>query len=241
MRKAIIGIAANQDKDYKEYRLNKSYLDAIISAGGLPVVLPIVSDESIIKEYIKVLDGLLLTGGADPDPLIYGENSLPFMGSIDPLRDNFELQVFKYAFRADLSILGICKGIQIINIAMGGTLYQDLHSQRKGVLKHNQEAPNWYPTHSVSIEADSYLNQIVKKGKMEVNSIHHQSVKDVSPKFLVSAKAEDGVIEAIELKEKRFVMGVQWHPETMWEKSQENFNIFKEFVYQSERGGLENE
>ncbi len=241
MRKAIIGIAANQDKDSKEYRLNKSYSEAIISAGGLPVILPVISDKSIIKEYINGIDGLLLTGGADPDPLIYGENPMPFTGRIDPLRDSFEMQIFKDAFQANLSILGICKGIQIINIAMGGTLYQDLNSQREGVLKHNQEAPTWYPTHSVNIDAESYLNQIVKQEMIKVNSIHHQSIKDVSPKFLVSAKAEDGVIEAIEIKEKRFVMGVQWHPETMWENSQENFNIFKEFVSQSQKGGLENE
>lgn len=241
MRKAIIGITANQDKDYKEYRLNKSYSKAIISAGGLPVILPVISDETIIKEYIKEIDGLLLTGGADPDPLIYGENPLPFTGSIDPLRDSFELEIFKYAFQEKLSILGICKGIQIINIAMGGTLYQGLDSQREGVFKHNQEAPSWYPTHNVKIEADSYLNQIVKQEKIKVNSNHHQSIKDVSSKFLVSAKAEDGVIEAIEIGEERFVMGVQWHPETMWKNSHENFNIFKEFVSQSEKGGLKNE
>ncbi len=241
MRKAIIGITANQDKDYKEYRLNKSYSQAIISAGGLPVILPVISDETIIKEYIKEIDGLLLTGGADPDPLIYGENPLPYTGYINPIRDSFELEIFKYAFQEKLSILGICKGIQIINIAMGGTLYQDLDSQREGVIKHNQEAPSWYPTHSVNIEADSYLNQIVKQERIKVNSIHHQSIKDVSSKFLVSAKAEDGVIEAIEIRKKRFVMGVQWHPETMWKNSQENFNIFKEFVSQSEKGGLKNE
>ncbi len=238
MRKAIIGIAANQDKDYKEYRLNKSYSKAIISAGGLPVILPVISDETIIKDYIKGIDGLLLTGGGDPDPLIYGENPLPFTGNIDPLRDSFELEVFKYAYQDNLSILGLCKGCQIINIAMGGTLYQDLNKQREDVLKHNQEAPTWYPTHSVNIKRDAYLNKIIKEEKIKVNSMHHQSIKDVSLKFSVSARAEDGVIEAIEIKEKRFIIGVQWHPETMWEKSRENFNIFKEFVSQSEKGGL---
>lgn len=233
MGKAIIGITPGHDKEYKEYHINKCYTEAILSAGGLPVILSVTIDKGIIKEYIEQIDGLLLTGGADVDPLIYGENPLPATGEIDPERDIFELELVKHAYQEKLAILGICKGCQIINIAMGGTLYQDLFNQRKGILKHNQEAPRWYPTHRVNIKKDSYLYKIINQETIKVNSIHHQSIKDVSPNFNISAVAEDGVIEAIEIRAQRFILGVQWHPETMWKNSRENFYIFREFVKQS--------
>ncbi|MFP4016511.1 MAG: gamma-glutamyl-gamma-aminobutyrate hydrolase family protein [Halanaerobiales bacterium] len=233
MKKPRIGILPNYNNDTREYRLKRCYTAAIVSAGGLPVILPVSSDDGIIKEYVKQIDGLLLTGGTDIDPLIYGENPLPTMGEIDPERDLFELEMVKYSFGLKLSVLGICKGCQIINIALGGTLFQDIYSQKESVLKHTQEAPRWYPTHMINIEKGSLLHQIIEKDKIKVNSTHHQAIKGVGDSLKISALAEDGVVEAIESREDRFILGVQWHPEALWENSEENFNIFREFIKKS--------
>lgn len=233
MRKPIIGITSNHSDDYTQCKLNKAYIEAVTSAGGLAIVLPIISEQGIIGEYIDEIDGLLLTGGVDIDPLLYGENPLPVNGELDPLRDYFELELLSYADQAELPILGICKGCQILNVAMGGTLYQDLYKQKKTVFKHFQDAPRWYPTHGINIEGNSYLYKIINKKNTKVNSIHHQGIKDVSSDFNITAQADDGVIEAIEKKDGRFVIGVQWHPEIMWENEKENFYLFTEFIRQS--------
>lgn len=232
MGRPLIGITTNHSDREKELKLSRSYTEAIIAAGGLPVLLPVVTEEEVINAYIARIDGLLLTGGGDMDPLIFGEDPLPESGKLDPLRDNFELELVRKALERDLSILGICKGCQLLNIVLGGSLYQDLYRQKPGVLKHNQEAPRWYPTHRVTIEEDSNLYKIVQQQVIKVNSIHHQAIKDVSPNFRVAAYSADGVIEAIEKKEGAFVLGVQWHPESLWANSRENYNIFREFIRQ---------
>jgi putative glutamine amidotransferase len=232
MGRPLIGITTNHSDREKEVRLSRYYVEAVAAAGGLPVLLPPVREQEIITDYLERIDGLLLSGGGDIDPLIYGEDPLPENGRLDPLRDNFELELVKRALERELSILGICKGCQVLNIAFGGSLYQDLYRQKSAVLKHVQEAPRWYPTHRVRIEADSHLYRIVRQELIEVNSIHHQAIKEVSPCFKVAAYSADGVIEAIEKKEGAFVLGVQWHPECLWQDSKENFNIFKEFIEQ---------
>lgn len=234
MKRPVIGITASHDNEYREYRLKKKYSEAIYNAGGIPFILPVITEKKLIKLYIEKIDGLLLSGGLDVDPLIYGENPLPTNGSIDPERDLFELDLFKEAHSKGIAILGICKGCQIINIAAGGTLYQDIYNQIEGVLKHKQEAPRWYPTHRVNIDKGTYLYHIIEKEKIRVNSIHHQAIKKVGPGFIVSARSDDGVIEAIEEKNGfRFIIGVQWHPETMWGNYSENYILFKEFIRNS--------
>lgn len=230
MGRPLIGITTNHDDREKELRLRRHYVEAVIAAGGLPVLLPVVTDHEIITDYLARIDGLLLTGGGDIDPLLYGEDPLPENGRLDPLRDNFELELVRKAFETDLNILGICKGCQVLNLALGGSLYQDLYRQKAAVLKHVQEAPRWYPTHRVRIKRNSHLYGIVQQEFIKVNSIHHQAIKEVSPFFKVVAYSADGVIEAIEKKQGAFVLGVQWHPESLWKSSWENYNIFREFI-----------
>ena len=230
----VIGISPNHCTEDNLYKLNKAYTEVINRAGGLALILPFTPDENLIHEYEDMIDGLLLTGGLDLDPLLFGEEPLPGGGRLDPVRDNYELALIRYADLAELPILGICKGCQLMNIARGGTIYQDLYTQRAGVLKHLQEAPRWYPTHGVELDHQARLYGIFEKDFIRVNSIHHQAVKDVSPYFRVAARALDGVIEAIEGIEDRFVLGVQWHPESLWENDQDSFKIFREFIRESQ-------
>ncbi|MFW6022733.1 MAG: gamma-glutamyl-gamma-aminobutyrate hydrolase family protein [Halanaerobiaceae bacterium] len=230
--KKLIGITSNHTESYREYILNACYAEAIIAAGGLPVILPVSSNKIVIEEYVNKIDGLLLTGGSDIDPLIYGENPLPGIRGIDPLRDGFEIDLVRYARKKKLPILGVCKGCQVLNISFGGTLYQDIASQLDNVLKHNQEAPRWYATHRVNIRKDTVLHEIIGKTTIKVNSIHHQSIKNISPSFNISAEADDNIIEAIEYKTDDFIMGIQWHPETMWKNSDDNYRIFQYFINQ---------
>ncbi|MFP4660569.1 MAG: gamma-glutamyl-gamma-aminobutyrate hydrolase family protein [Halanaerobiales bacterium] len=230
MSRSIIGIAPNHNNDAKEYRLKSFYTQAVESVGGLPVILPFTSEAENVRQYVKQIDGLLLTGGTDVDPLIYGENPLPAMGEIDPERDRFEIDLVKFAIQSEVSILGICKGCQMINIGFGGSLYQDIYSQKENVLKHTQEAPRWYPTHTITIKEGSLLKHIIQKDEIRVNSTHHQAIKKVGSNLIISALAEDGVIEAVEFNGDRFILGVQWHPETLWENSEVHFDIFRKFV-----------
>ncbi|MEJ6950707.1 gamma-glutamyl-gamma-aminobutyrate hydrolase family protein [Natronospora cellulosivora (SeqCode)] len=229
MRRAVIGISANYNSDINAFTLSSYYTKAILKAGGVPVILAVTLNNEIIKEYISMIDGLILSGGGDIDPLIYSEEPIKEMGSISPKRDYFEIELVKQADNAGLSILGICKGCQLINIAMGGSVYQDIYQQNITEIKHIQEAPSWYPTHHINIIEGTYLHKIIKKRRSHVNSIHHQSIKKLASNFKIAARADDGVIEAIEKNADKFVMGLQWHPETMLDSS-DSILIFKEFI-----------
>ncbi len=229
--RAIIGITPSRRENYSEYRLPQRYANAVTAAGGLPVILPFVKEKEIIKDYLDLVDGLLLSGGIDPDPLIFGENPLPGMGEIDPERDQFEIELINGALVRDIPILGICRGCQMINVAAGGTITQDLKTEFQGkVYKHMQDAPDWYPTHYIRIEEKSILNRLLEEGKVKVNSVHHQAVEDVGSDFRITARSDDGVIEAIERKDNSFVLGVQWHPERMYQKDKRFLTLFQELV-----------
>jgi len=231
----VIGITPSQQNDFREIVLNKDYAEAIRVAGGLPVVLPIPGSmlDIMVKEYINVIDGLLLSGGMDLDPLSWGEEPLPGLRGIDPERDLFELTLVKEAINNGKPVLGICKGCQLLNIATGGTLYQDLSSRDKESLQHEQKAPRWYPTHNIIIEKDSLLYSILGREKIRVNSFHHQAIKEVGPDFKIVAISSDGVIESVEKKNGSFVLGVQWHPEAMWQQDENALKLFQKLVYES--------
>ncbi|MFW5981823.1 MAG: gamma-glutamyl-gamma-aminobutyrate hydrolase family protein [Halanaerobiaceae bacterium] len=238
MSKAVIGITSNYDQNINTYTLNRYYISSILKAGGLPIILPCTLEKDTIKRYLALVDGILFSGGGDIDSLIYGNEPLCGLGSISPERDYFELELFKQANKIALSVLGICKGCQIINIAMGGSVYQDIYQEKVSNLKHKQEAPRWYPTHHINIIEGTYLEKIINKRRSQVNSIHHQSIKEVAAGFRIAAKADDGIIEAIEKSEDHFVVGIQWHPEIML-NSRDSILIFEEFVKRaSERKNL---
>lgn len=232
----IIGIAGNHrmdELDTENFVMSytpDAFVKGIHQAKGLPFIIPI-SSESNVKEYVERIDGLLLTGGQDVCPLLYNEEPHCKLGTTYPLRDEFELELIREATRQKKPILGVCRGLQILNVAFGGTLYQDLNSQYPGeLILHLQKAmPSW-PTQTIDIDPQSFLSSILGTSAV-VNSIHHQAVKELSDEFRAVAWTKDGVIEAFESKSaEHIVLAVQWHPEFMIGKSEPMQNIFNFFV-----------
>jgi len=193
------------------------YAAAVEAAGGIPVILPVLAPEKA-PEVLEHLQGLLLSGGVDLDPSHYGEDPLPGLGKVTPERDAFELALARRALAAGVPVLGICRGVQVLNVAAGGTLFQDLGSQLEKVLKHRQEAPRWHESHAVRLDPSSRMAAILGVTETRVNSFHHQAVRLVAPGLRAVAWAPDGVIEAVESVDGGFALGVQWHPEEMWDR-----------------------
>lgn len=213
--KPIIGILCGVEwrGNKQTMYVHKLYTDAIASSGGVPLLLPITEDDA--ESYVDIVDGLLFPGGIDIDPSFYREEPLSALGSVDLEWDRNDLKICEKALVKDLPILGICRGHQLLNVACGGTLYQDIYTEPKTTLKHGQEANFYNPTHKIKLRSDTLLYEIFGVNELRVNSSHHQAVKDVAPGFMVSAWASDNIIEAIEAKGYTFVLGLQWHPEWM--------------------------
>ena len=213
----------------------EEYCEAVLSCGGAPVVIPVPQDADTFRTLFGRLDGLLLSGGPDINPRCYSEQPLAELGEIDDGLDRMELEAARLAFRKDLPILGICRGIQTLNVSQGGTLYQDIPTQVKDAIGHSQKADKSVLTHSIQIEDKTLLRNIFKRKEVWVNGKHHQAIRDLAPCFAVSARAQDGVIEAVEDRSKRFIIGVQWHPEGMWNHDIYSKRLFKAFVLAASR------
>jgi len=231
----LIGITADYDGETGRFQVNEGYTGGIEKAGGVPAVLPPTGDFKTLEAWLGRVDGLLLTGGGDLDPVWMGEEPIEALGTIVPERDQAEIQLTRLALRKDTPILAVCRGIQVLAVAVGGSIYQDLASQKPEVLKHFQKAPRWYPTHAVELFPGSLLGRCLKgktvtQGMLRVNSFHHQAVKEVCAPFVVTARARDGVIEAIESTTHTFVVGVQWHPEAMWDRDPAFLGLFEALV-----------
>lgn len=208
------------------------YINAIEACGGVPMVLPPVNDAKMAKEILTRLDGLLLTGsGPDIDPALYGERQRFSFKKVDPKRTSLERELVKRACEKEMPILGICGGMQLLNVAGGGSLYQDIPGQVPSALKHDHGGK---PSHSIEIKRGTLLARIVGQIQLFVNSSHHQGVKEVAPGYVVNAMAEDGVIEGIESADFPFVVGVQWHPEYLHQEDQSR-TIFKAFLKRAAR------
>ena len=199
------------------YEIPRAYLDAVLGAGGIPILLPANLPAEELPSLLEGVDGVLLSGGGDLHPARYGEVERPEIHSIDPERDAFELALIPLALAADKPLLAICRGCQALNVALGGTLWWDIASQLPGAGKHN-----WYPAyprdllaHEIAIEPGTRLAEALGEKRARVNSLHHQAVKEPGDGLRVCARAEDGVIEGIELPGRRFALGVQWHPECL--------------------------
>jgi putative glutamine amidotransferase len=211
-RRPRIGLTLDVGEAGAAYRLPRAYADAVAAAGGLP--LPLSHELGLAEALLDLCDGLVVTGGAfDVPPELYGEARRPGCGPTLGERTAFELSLLRLALARDLPLLGVCGGMQLLAVAQGGTLYQDLATDR-GLGGHEQPAPKDLPSHAVRIEAGSRLAGLVGGQSLMVNSTHHQAVRDPGPGVMVSAYAEDGLIEAIELTGNRFALGVQWHPES---------------------------
>ena len=227
--KPIIGITMTTNNG--QYCINEAYVKSIIQAGGIPVNIPF-GVESDADQLLDGVDGLLLTGGVDVHPHFFDEEPHLKIGHIMLERDEVELVLTEAALKKNLPIFGICRGIQLLNVALGGTLYQDINSQYENeAILHQQNARRREASHFIEITKGSLLHEIVGKEKVAVNSFHHQALKKVPDVFEVTAKASDGIIEAIEMKDYPYCVGVQWHPEEMAIADDEHSkNLFKSFI-----------
>lgn len=222
MNKPVIGVTLfrrEKDKSNSDYgTINCNYVKAIVDAGGLPLLIPIINQPQDIKHYMGLIDGLLLSGGQDISPELYNEEPIEELGEIGPDRDRWELKLFQEAYRKKLPILGICRGMQLINVGLGGSLYQDIYSQNNDSLLHTSKDGKSCAYHKILIENGSQLEEILCcLDSLYVNSYHHQALKSPGKNLKVVARSDEGIIEAIEAEDsdQRFLIGVQWHPEDL--------------------------
>ena len=213
--KPVIGITGNYGE--MTCKLAETYYKSVCRAGGVPVIIPPLADTDSIINTLEHIDGLLLSGGADYNPLYAGEEPVTSLGGVCQERDLPELLITQLAYNRQIPILGICRGIQTLAMALGGKVTQDI--TKTAVVKHSQDADRSEPTHSVLVEADTILAHIYPSDcsplRLFVNSFHHQAVGETGNRFRITAKSTDGVIEAIESTEYKSVLGVQWHPECL--------------------------
>ncbi|RVU70038.1 MULTISPECIES: gamma-glutamyl-gamma-aminobutyrate hydrolase family protein [Lactobacillus] len=235
MTKPIIGISGSEIIDqggifpgYRRSYVNEDYVDSVVQNGGVPFIIPFTEDDEVIKAQLDHVQALILSGGHDVDPHLYHEEPLQKIGATWPARDHFDMLLLKLAEEKGIPVLGICRGAQIINVAHGGSLYQDLSYRKELTLKHSQNHTPSLPTHGMKVNSDSKLAKILGKTDFLVNSFHHQLLKEVAPDLIQSATAPDGVPEGIENKEGT-VIAVQWHPEMLHRNKQVAFmnNLFK--------------
>lgn len=213
------------------YGNNQAYVRAVERAGGVPVLIPPLSDELGMRAICDRLDGLLLTGGEDLDPDLYGEQPLPECGASDRQRDDSELAFTRWALDADVPLLGICRGMQLLNVARGGSLYQDLGTQQPHVEQHAQTRhPRSHRSHDIRILPDSQLAAILGTSRHSVNSLHHQAVNRVGDGVRIVAWSPDDVAEAMELPAYSFALAVQYHPEELEPTDEASQRLFSAFV-----------
>ena len=237
MNKPIIGISTSVliDKGggfpgYERIYVNKDYVSSVISAGAVPLMIPMDATEENLRQTLELVDGMIFSGGHDIAPIRYGEEPHQKLQEICPERDEFDFLLYRLAKERFLPILGICRGFQLMNVSEGGKLYQDLSLKNTESLKHSQGHGPSIPTHTVKVEPGSKFYEILGKEEIRVNSFHHQAVKTVSEKVAISGKALDDVVEAIELKNYPFGVGVQFHPEMLQAKEEDMKKIFAALV-----------
>jgi putative glutamine amidotransferase len=246
-RRPIIGIPTQTlhsidgipDGVPESWVMNQRYSRAVAAAGGLPVMIPLLEEEETLRELYDRMDGLLLPGGVDLDPMSYGESPLPSCGRVDAARDRVELRFARWAIAEGKPLFGLCRGLQIVNVALGGTLYQDIAAQRSGAIKHD-----YFPTagysrdhlaHDVTVSSGSRLEALVGTAPLKVNSMHHQAIKDLAPRLVTTAQAPDGLIEAVEFSGNQFLLGVQWHPESLTGRDPRMHRLVTGFVEAASR------
>ena len=229
MKKPIIGVTPSVDEEHHRCLVQPGYLESIDRAGGLPLMLPLTDREEDIARFVEICDGFLFVGGPDIEPWRFGQELLPECGPQNKERDAMEWKLMEAALAADKPIFGVCRGIQVLNTVLGGTLYQDIPSQYKTELCHSMPEPPYNRTaHLFRVVEGTPLAKLpCAEG---VNSRHHQAILDLAPGLEIMAYAADGIIEAVRMPEKRFVWAVQWHPEAFWEEEGLNIELFRAFV-----------
>ena len=224
----IIGVTPLWDAERKSVWMLPDYLDGIKAAGGLPIILPIEMTDENADQIVVSCDGFLFTGGQDVAPALYGTKDTTGTVVSSPERDKLEMLLLKKALQADKPILGICRGFQFLNAFLGGTLWLDLPSQHPSDIVHRQGKPYATPTHQVTLKGG--LRTLLGKETLEVNTLHHQAVRDLGSDLTPMAVAPDGIIEAAQMTSRRFVWAVQWHPEYMFKTDADSLAIFSWFI-----------
>jgi len=234
----LIGLPADSPRPHPRagaqyYRFNNNYPDALAAFGAAPIIIPLNLPKTALRAVFARLDGLCLPGGGDVDPARYGEAPHPALGPVNQARDSTELALASWALAADLPVLGICRGIQLLNVATGGSLYQDIPSQLSHAVHHDSEPtelPWSQPAHRIRVAAGSQLANILGTQDLMTNSFHHQAIKRLGDGFKAVAWTDDSIIEGIESPSLRFAVGVQWHPEAMFHSDPLARRIFAAFV-----------
>ncbi len=244
MKKPWIGITCSQSDAGDAFFLRKNYAASVQRAGGIPILLPYGMEREEYAQIAQELDGFLFSGGMDVQPFYFGEETLMGCGAATPERDQMEMLLYQEVMAHKKPILGICRGIQFMNIAQGGTIWQDIPRYFPGrlpsgeALAHRQESPGIMASHTVEVLPGSLLEKLVGNGPIRVNSFHHQAVKDPAPGTVVTGRAPDGMIEALEMPEYGFWLGVQWHPEYMSQQEETAAGLFRGLVEAAKQYGV---
>lgn len=220
MPSPIIGVTLNRvinANGRSNMTVNEKYVSALAQAGAAPVMIPLGLSKNVLDDILSRLDGILFTGGGDVDPGCYGSQPHPMVGDVDPDRDRVEILLLQAIKATRKPFLGICRGIQLINVALGGTLYEDIADQRPNSIRHPcyPDLPRDHLAHTVQLEANSRLFQIIGQSTVQVNSLHHQGLRRLADGLRATAHAPDDLVEGIELLEYPFGVAVQWHPEEL--------------------------
>ena len=227
--KPIIALTAEIDENGAT-KINHQYIKAIESVGGIPMVLPYTEDENTIRDYTEAADGFLFTGGVDIAPERYGEEKLDVCGEIQYKRDSFELSLLSEVLKCGKPVLAICRGAQLVNVGLGGTLYQDIPTEMPSEILHNQTEGRFAPSHTVRITDNTPLRTLMGTDAILGNSFHHQAIKTLGKGLEVMATADDGIIEAVRLRGYKYLRAYQWHPERLFETDAHNKRIFEDFI-----------
>ena len=229
MRKPIIGLTPSVDEEQNRQLVQPGYLESVRNAGGLPVMLSLTDEDQDIERYVQMCDGFLFVGGPDIEPWRYGQEVLPECGPQNVQRDAMEWKLMKAALAANKPILGVCRGIQMLNCVLGGTLYQDIPSQYETEFNHSMPEPPYdRDAHPIRVVEGTPLSEL--SALEGVNSRHHQAVLDLAPGLQPMAYSTDGILEAVWMPEKPFVWAVQWHPEAFWEQKSMHQELFDRLV-----------
>lgn len=236
MMNPVIGISTNfltEDKGkflgMERIYVNKDYVDAVNKAGGVPLLLPPVEDAETVCRYVRLCDGFILSGGGDINPALYGETPHPKLEEFHSALDRAQWLLTQKILQADKPLLAVCRGVQLLNVVQGGTLWQDVSAIDHPVMLHSQFSPRGDLFHPVDIAQDSILHRIFGD-KLEVNSFHHQCLKEPGKRLKITATAPDGIIEAVEMPDHRFVIGIQWHPEMLLTASDTMLPLFQQLM-----------
>lgn len=229
----MVGLTPAYQTDTQDLSMRPTYLKALEAVNVIPVVLPLKASPEDCTQLAALLDGFVFTGGPDPHPFLFGEETHSGCGNVSVLRDTMELSLLTAVMKVRKPILGICRGIQILNIGLGGTIYQDIPSQfshnSSFPIAHQQPYDYHVPSHTVTIKEESRLSSICQNTGLKVNSMHHQAVKDLAPGLTACATASDGLIEGVEMKDYPWFIAVQWHPEYLWEQDPAAARLFQSF------------